>query len=197
MPNLQNSSCPVCFSDEHFQGECQEGETEEVQALNFTPQQQPWSGQKGQQSSFQQGQHSSFKPRVPYQQGYQGRPSQVQQPYQQPYQQLYQQPYQHLQESFQQGKVSNFQSGKMQELEEQNKQLEMRIKMMEAQQRMMLESQERTNKFLENLQQGQRQNDFGGGGGIGTQSQQMWAGSRSGQNRGDPGPSTAHNSTNP
>ena len=52
----------------------------------------------------------------------------------------------------------------MQELEEQNKQLEMRIKMMEAQQRMMLESQERTNKFLENLQQGQRQNDFGGKG---------------------------------
>ena len=79
MPNLQNSSCPVCFSDEHFQGECQEGEAEEVQALNFTS--QPWSGQKGQQNSFQQGQHSSFKLRAPYQQGYQGRPSQTQQPY--------------------------------------------------------------------------------------------------------------------
>ena len=52
----------------------------------------------------------------------------------------------------------------MQEFEEQNKQLEMRIKMMEAQQKMMFESQERTNKFLESLQQGQRQNDYGGKG---------------------------------
>ena len=52
----------------------------------------------------------------------------------------------------------------MQELEEQNKQLEMRIKMMEAQQKMMLESQERTNKLLESLQQGQRQNEYGGKG---------------------------------
>ena len=80
----------------------------------------------------------------------------------------------------------------MQELEEQNKQLEMWIKMMEAQKKMMLEWQERTNKFLESLQQGQRQNDYGGGGGIGTQGQEMWAGGKQGQN---PGPSIAHNST--
>ena len=141
MPNRQNSACPICFSDEHFQGECQEGEAEEVQALNFMS--QPWSGQKGHQNSSQQGQPSSFKRRVPYHQGYHGRPPQAQQPNQQPYQ--------HPQEGFQQGKVNNFQFGKMKEFEEQNKRLEMWIKMMEAQERMMVESQERTNKFLEDL----------------------------------------------